>query len=110
MADMETFPEVIDALGGPGKLSTAIKAPYPTVAAWKQRKSIPAGYWAAVVDAAKNVEPPVELTVEDLARIATKRDAAQSTAPTSVPSGSGAGAVAAADQETDRYSTLEGAQ
>ena len=72
---MDTFPEVIDALGGPGKLASAIKAPYQTVAAWKQRNSIPAGYWDAIVAAARRTDPPVALTLDDLARIAKKRSA-----------------------------------
>ncbi len=71
---MESFTEVIDELGGTEKLASALNKKYPTVAAWKQRDSIPGEFWADVAALPKARE--VGLTVEGLAKIARDRRAA----------------------------------
>lgn len=49
---MQTFSQIIDALGGYAKAADAIGVPTGTVSAWKTRDSIPPAYWHRLVNAA----------------------------------------------------------
>jgi hypothetical protein len=55
-------------------LARDLAVPYPTVAAWKQRDSIPAAYWRDLVRAAHRRGRP-ELTLDVLADLHARRPA-----------------------------------
>lgn len=71
---MNTFRDVIAAMGGPIELARQIDGNAYTAISWKQRNTIPATKWARVVDAAKRAGVS-GVTFEALARMAeeTKR-------------------------------------
>ena len=70
---MESFSDIIDALGGPTAAMQALGAPSPQ-AVWnmKARNSIPARYWPRLV-AAMAERGIVGVTHEGLARLASRR-------------------------------------
>lgn len=76
---MQSFSEVIDALGGIAAVSEDLGAPYPTVGAWKSRDSIPGEWWQPIVRVADLRGIPI--TLEILAGIAAKRRAFKSADP-----------------------------
>jgi hypothetical protein len=49
MVGVMTASDIIDALGGPTAIGTALNLPPTTVGNWKGRNSIPARYHAAVL-------------------------------------------------------------
>lgn len=51
---MQSFSDIIDALGGSGVLSKALGLPLGTTSAMKTRDSIPPEYWRDVVSLAKS--------------------------------------------------------
>ena len=50
---MTSFQDIIALWGTPGALADDLKEPSRRVWAWKERDSIPARYWTAVVSAAE---------------------------------------------------------
>ncbi len=47
--DMETVPDLIEALGGSTRLAGKLRLPIATVGAWKARGSIPPRYFPTLV-------------------------------------------------------------
>lgn len=72
MTAVSPFVDLIEKLTV-AELSTALNAPYQTVAAWKQRKRIPVSHWPQLIEVAKRHD--IDLTLELLHawRAATKR-------------------------------------
>lgn len=62
-----TFRDIIELWPSPDAMAADIGARVEAVRKWKQRDSIPADWWTAVVSAGHGV------TVDDLARIAATR-------------------------------------
>ena len=50
---MQTVTEICNLWPSDAELARDLQIPYPTVAAWKQRGSIPAGHWRDLVRAAQ---------------------------------------------------------
>lgn len=65
---------LIDKLGGYAKVAAGLNVPAGTVAAWRHRKSIPVGYWSALVTLAA-ATPADEVTFETLASAHAARPA-----------------------------------
>lgn len=65
---MQTFSQIIDALGGYAKAADAIGVPAGTVSAWKTRDSIPPAYWHRLVNAA-TAQGISGVSLETLARM-----------------------------------------
>lgn len=63
MTDASPFVELIEKLTV-SALAAEFHAPYQTVAAWKQRKTIPAERWPELIEVAK--KRGVDLTLEML--------------------------------------------
>lgn len=51
--NMQTIPQIIDALGGPTEVARLTGQPVPTVSAWKHRNKIPARHWPSLVSIAR---------------------------------------------------------
>jgi hypothetical protein len=71
---MQTFVEVIDALGGPTAVAAAIGTTQQNVTNMKARNSIPANFWKPLVEAAHE-RGKSEITLDLLAQIAHVRSA-----------------------------------
>lgn len=50
---MKSIAELFDIWPSMADLGRDLDLPYPTVAAWKQRGSIPAAYWRGIINAAR---------------------------------------------------------
>lgn len=50
---MKSVDEIVDLWPSMADLARDLDVPYSTVAAWKQRGSIPVGYWRHLIDAAQ---------------------------------------------------------
>ncbi len=64
---MRDVRQIIKAVGGVTRLSTALGKPLGTVSAWQTRGSIPSEYWLEICALAPPAGPP-GVTLEDLAR------------------------------------------
>lgn len=53
MQIMQSFTDIIKALGGPKTVSSALEVPFPTVQSWVARDSIPMTAFQKVADLAK---------------------------------------------------------
>ena len=73
---MQTFSQIIDALGGYAKAADAIGVPAGTVSAWKTRDSIPPAYWHRLVNAAGS-QGIAGVSLETLARMSETKPAAK---------------------------------
>jgi len=72
---VNSFSEVIDALGGTSKFARAIGMKPNTAKMAKSRDSIAAEWWSAVADAAANAGRH-DISLEKLAELAAQRRAA----------------------------------
>ena len=89
---MRNVEELCNLWPSDAELARDLGVPYPTVAAWKQRGSIPAPYWRQLVRAAK-VRHLSQVTADLLADLHARKDAgasapgfAEEEAPSFMPS------------------------
>jgi hypothetical protein len=82
MQIMQTFSDLIKALGGPKSVSAALEMPFPTVQSWVARDSIPMSAWPKVADLAK-AKRLKGVTVASLTALAIEKKS-RSTAPSPV--------------------------
>lgn len=73
---MQTFSQIIDALGGYAKAADALGVPAGTVSAWKTRGSIPSAYWHRLVNLA-STQGVDGVSLETLARMSETKPAAK---------------------------------
>jgi len=66
-----TFRSIIDRWPTIAAFATEVGEKYPTVAAWRQRDSIPPRYWSVVVKAARD-RGMTDVTFETLAQAAAR--------------------------------------
>ena len=69
---MQNVADIFAAWPSDAEFGRDIGVPYPTISAWKQRASIPAGYWWHVVRAAVQRGHP-EITADLLARLHARK-------------------------------------
>ena len=75
---MDTFEAIIEAAGGPAALSRRLAArarvrlSRQAVAQWAKNGSIPAPYWSALIEDARDWTPPRTLSAEHLTAIASR--------------------------------------
>ena len=70
---MQNVENICDLWPSDADLARDMQIPYSTVAAWKQRDSIPAGYWRDLVRAAK-VRGLPQVTTDLLAELHARND------------------------------------
>lgn len=70
---MDTFPDLIETLGGAAVVARAVKQDPGTARQWKARNRIPPAYWPGIVALAKSKKIG-GVTMEKLATLATAVD------------------------------------
>ena len=70
-----SFSDLLERFPCLALVARELRLPYATVASWRRRNFVPAGYWGALVDYARRQKLQQSITMDSLRRLGEQHDA-----------------------------------